>query len=131
MLLFYVTKKILHQGPLYSLVLLNLNSRPQRYNEPHIEQIRIRSTANEDDEATSTATANTELEEEELGVEEDEEEEEEFTPSAWNAALAPHRSALRSPDKTLKSGVSRVVDRQIIRRTRSDSKVHEPCIACI
>lgn len=53
------------------------------------------------------ATANTELEEE-LGVEEDEEEEEEFTPSAWNAALAPHRSALRSPDKTLKSGVSRV-----------------------
>ncbi|CAL1687466.1 unnamed protein product [Lasius platythorax] len=76
----------------------------KRYNEPHIEQIRIRSTANEDDEATSTATANTELEEEELGVEEDEEEEEEFTPSAWNAALAPHRSALRSPDKTLKSG---------------------------
>jgi len=42
--------------------------------------------------------------EEELPVE-DEEEEEEFTPSAWNAALAPHRSALRSPDKTLKSGV--------------------------
>lgn len=43
--------------------------------------------------------------EEELAVE-DEEEEEEFTPSAWNAALAPHRSALRSPDKTLKSGVN-------------------------
>lgn len=83
--------------------------RPQRYNEPHIEQIRIKSTTNEDDEATSMTTANTELEEE-LGVEEDEEEEE-FTPSAWNAALAPHRSALRSPDKTLKSGVSRVVDR--------------------
>ncbi|XP_070167171.1 uncharacterized protein [Polyergus mexicanus] len=74
----------------------------KRYNEPHIEQIRIKSTTNKDDEATSTA-ANTELEEE-LGVEEDEEEEEEFTPSAWNAALAPHRSALRSPDKTLKSG---------------------------
>lgn len=53
--------------------------------------------------------------EEELGVEEEEEEEEEFTPSAWNAALAPHRSALRSPDKTLKSGVSCVVDRYIIR----------------
>lgn len=49
--------------------------------------------------------ANTSAElEEELAVE-DEEEEEEFTPSAWNAALAPHRSALRSPDKTLKSGV--------------------------
>ncbi|XP_029169568.1 uncharacterized protein LOC114939422 isoform X2 [Nylanderia fulva] len=75
----------------------------KRYNEPHVEQIRIKSTANEDDEATSTPTANTELEEEELGVEEDEEEEE-FTPSAWNATLAPHRSALRSPDKTLKSG---------------------------
>jgi len=45
--------------------------------------------------------------EEDLGAEgEDEEEEEEFTPSAWNAALAPHRSALRSPDKTLKSGVN-------------------------
>lgn len=83
--------------------------RSQRYNEPHIEQIRIRSTTNEGDEV-STAAANTELEEE-LGIEEDEEEEEEFTPSAWNAALAPHRSALRSPDKTLKSGVSRVVDR--------------------
>lgn len=53
---------------------------------------------------------NTELEEE-LGVDEDEEEEEEFTPSAWNASLAPHRSALRSPDKTLKSGVSSIVDR--------------------
>ncbi|KAL6446869.1 hypothetical protein ACFW04_001354 [Cataglyphis niger] len=75
----------------------------KRYNEPHIEQIRIKSTTNQDDEATSMTTANTELEEE-LGIEEDEEEEEEFTPSAWNAALAPHRSALRSPDKTLKSG---------------------------
>lgn len=73
----------------------------KRYNEPHIEQIRIRSTTNEDDETTEAA--NIELEEE-LGGDEDEEEEEEFTPSAWNAALAPHRSALRSPDKTLKSG---------------------------
>lgn len=36
----------------------------------------------------------------------DEEEEEEFTPSAWDATLAPHRSALRSPDKTLRTGVS-------------------------
>lgn len=42
----------------------------------------------------------------EEGGEEEEEEEEEFTPSAWNATLAPHRSALRSPDKTLKSSVS-------------------------
>lgn len=41
---------------------------------------------------------------EEVDIED--EEEEEFTPSAWNATLAPHRSALRSPDKTLKSGVS-------------------------
>lgn len=49
-------------------------------------------------------------EEDEEGVEEvEEEEEEEFTPSAWNATLAPHRSALRSPDKTLKSGVSSVM----------------------
>lgn len=46
--------------------------------------------------------------EEELAVEDEEEEEEEFTPSAWNAALAPHRSALRSPDKTLKSGVNTI-----------------------
>lgn len=50
------------------------------------------------------------VEEEEGEAEEEEEveeeEEEEFTPSAWNATLAPHRSALRSPDKTLKSGVS-------------------------
>ncbi|XP_015109983.1 uncharacterized protein LOC107036496 isoform X2 [Diachasma alloeum] len=38
--------------------------------------------------------------------EEDEEEEEEFTPSAWDATLAPHRSALRSPEKNVKSGVS-------------------------
>lgn len=74
----------------------------QRYNEPHIEQIRVKSTIN--DEASIATSA--ELEEE-LGAEgEDEEEEEEFTPSAWNAALAPHRSALRSPDKTLKSGVN-------------------------
>jgi len=54
---------------------------------------------------TNTATS-AELEEE-LAVE-DEEEEEEFTPSAWNATLAPHRSALRSPDKTLKSGVNTI-----------------------
>ncbi|XP_014473931.1 PREDICTED: uncharacterized protein LOC106744051 isoform X2 [Dinoponera quadriceps] len=71
----------------------------KRYNEPHIEQIRIRSAANNDEASTATSV---ELEED-LNVE-DEEEEEEFTPSAWNAALAPHRSALRSPDKTLKSG---------------------------
>ncbi|XP_063995899.1 rho-associated protein kinase 1-like isoform X2 [Diachasmimorpha longicaudata] len=36
--------------------------------------------------------------------EDEEEEEEEFTPSAWDATLAPHRSALRSPEKNLKSG---------------------------
>ena len=39
----------------------------------------------------------------------EDEEEEEFTPSAWDATLAPHRSALRSPEKTIKSGVSSVV----------------------
>ncbi|RLU17144.1 hypothetical protein DMN91_011213 [Ooceraea biroi] len=72
----------------------------KRYNEPHIEQIRVRSTTNNDEANTASVE-----QEEDLGVE-DEEEEEEFTPSAWNAALAPHRSALRSPDKTLKSGVS-------------------------
>ncbi|XP_032685723.1 uncharacterized protein LOC116850953 isoform X3 [Odontomachus brunneus] len=71
----------------------------KRYNESHVEQIRIKSTANNNEATTAT---NIELEED-LGVE-DEEEEEEFTPSAWNATLAPHRSALRSPDKTLKSG---------------------------
>lgn len=41
--------------------------------------------------------------------EEEEEEEEEFTPSAWNATLAPHRSALRSPDKTLKTNVRFII----------------------
>jgi hypothetical protein len=40
---------------------------------------------------------------------ETEDEEEEFTPSAWDATLAPHRSALRSPDKTLKTRVSLVI----------------------
>ena len=40
---------------------------------------------------------------------EEEEEEEEFTPSAWNATLEPHRSALRSPDKTLKSNVRFII----------------------
>ncbi|XP_011304266.1 uncharacterized protein [Fopius arisanus] len=35
---------------------------------------------------------------------EDDDEEEEFTPSAWDATLAPHRSALRSPEKNVKSG---------------------------
>ncbi|XP_044005406.1 protein PFF0380w-like isoform X2 [Aphidius gifuensis] len=35
----------------------------------------------------------------------DDDEEEEFTPSAWDATLAPHRSALRSPEKkTTKTG---------------------------
>ncbi|CAD6233401.1 GSCOCG00007175001-RA-CDS [Cotesia congregata] len=34
----------------------------------------------------------------------EDEDEEEFTPSAWDATLAPHRSALRSPEKTLKTG---------------------------
>lgn len=37
--------------------------------------------------------------------EEEDDEEEEFTPSAWDATLAPHRSALRSPEKTYKAGV--------------------------
>lgn len=95
------------------------NYTSQRYNEPHIEQIRIRSTANNDEANTVTSV---ELEED-LGVE-DEEEEEEFTPSAWNAALAPHRSALRSPDKTLKSGVSAV--KEILDKIQSDS--HSPHI---
>lgn len=64
----------------------------------------MRSTARNDEANAASAE---ELGED-LGVEdeEEEEEEEEFTPSAWNAALAPHRSALRSPDKTIKSGVS-------------------------
>ncbi|XP_012261877.2 uncharacterized protein LOC105689443 isoform X2 [Athalia rosae] len=46
----------------------------------------------------------TEMDEEDVGdLEEDgegDEEDLEFTPSAWDATLAPHRSALRSPDKT-------------------------------
>ncbi|XP_076625276.1 uncharacterized protein LOC143343851 isoform X1 [Colletes latitarsis] len=78
----------------------------KRYNEPHVEQIQIRNNLS-NNERTVDADVEDEMdaEEEEEGEEEDEEEEEEeFTPSAWNATLAPHRSALRSPDKTLKSG---------------------------
>ncbi|KAK0166354.1 hypothetical protein PV328_004780 [Microctonus aethiopoides] len=41
---------------------------------------------------------------EEEEEEEEDDEEEEFTPSAWDATLAPHRSALRSPEKTYKAG---------------------------
>lgn len=58
--------------------------------------------AEEEEEGEEEDDEEEEVEEEE----DDDEEEEEFTPSAWNATLAPHRSALRSPDKTLKSGVS-------------------------
>ncbi|XP_015588989.1 uncharacterized protein LOC107264820 isoform X3 [Cephus cinctus] len=49
-----------------------------------------------------TTGAESEVDADEDGEVEDEEEE--FTPSAWDATLAPHRSALRSPDKTQKSG---------------------------
>ncbi|XP_076169719.1 uncharacterized protein LOC143147894 isoform X2 [Ptiloglossa arizonensis] len=90
----------------------------KRYNEPHVEQVQIRSSLNNNEGTVVDADIEDEMdaEEEEEGEEEDDEEEEveeeedddeeeeEFTPSAWNATLAPHRSALRSPDKTLKSG---------------------------
>ncbi|KAK2576641.1 hypothetical protein KPH14_005305 [Odynerus spinipes] len=69
----------------------------KRYNEPHAEQIQIRSSLNSDKAMVEQADLREEADAED-------EEEEEFTPSAWNATLAPHRSALRSPDKTLKSG---------------------------
>lgn len=87
---------------------LDLNLYLQRCNEPHVEQIQITSTANNNETCTTTGIDMEEklrVEEDEEEDEEEEEEEEEFTPSAWNSALAPHRSALRSPDKT-KSGVS-------------------------
>ena len=51
-------------------------------------------------------SANSEEDDDEEADEDEEDEEEEFTPSAWDATLAPHRSALRSPEKTLKTGVS-------------------------
>ncbi|XP_015191289.1 PREDICTED: uncharacterized protein LOC107074386 isoform X2 [Polistes dominula] len=71
----------------------------KRYSEPHAEQLQIRSTmSNEKLEVEQNDNAKEEV------VDAEDEEEEEFTPSAWNATLAPHRSALRSPDKTLKSG---------------------------
>ncbi|KAG7202421.1 hypothetical protein KM043_018733 [Ampulex compressa] len=68
------------------------------YDKPHAEQIQIGSALGNDDVTVTDADVEDEMDAE------DEEEEEEFTPSAWNATLAPHRSALRSPDKTLKSG---------------------------
>ncbi|CAK9833376.1 Serine/threonine-protein kinase LMTK1 [Anthophora retusa] len=75
----------------------------KRYNEPHIEQVQIRSSLSNNEGIVVDVGVEDEIEPEEDAGEEDEEEEEEFTPSAWNATLAPHRSALRSPDKTLKS----------------------------
>ncbi|XP_017892455.1 STE20-like serine/threonine-protein kinase isoform X3 [Ceratina calcarata] len=72
----------------------------KRYNEPDVEQVQIRSSNNEESMEDEIDQEGEDEEEEE----EEDEEEEEFTPSAWNATLAPHRSALRSPDKTLKSG---------------------------
>ncbi|XP_043523296.1 rho-associated protein kinase 1-like isoform X2 [Frieseomelitta varia] len=74
----------------------------KRYNESHVEQVQIRSVSN-NEEAIIHADVEDEMDVEEEGEDEEEEEEEEFTPSAWNATLEPHRSALRSPDKTLKS----------------------------
>ncbi|XP_076476276.1 uncharacterized protein LOC117153275 isoform X1 [Bombus vancouverensis nearcticus] len=86
----------------------------KRYNEPHVEQVQIRSCLSNNEGEILDADIEDEMDAEEEGEdeeeeggeeggEEEEEEEEEFTPSAWNATLAPHRSALRSPDKTLKS----------------------------
>nr|XP_012137748.1 PREDICTED: rho-associated protein kinase 2-like [Megachile rotundata] len=82
----------------------------KRYNEPHIEQSQIGKNLSDNEEAVVNdiddeidEEEEKEENEEEADGEEEEEEEEEFTPSAWNATLAPHRSALRSPDKTLKS----------------------------
>lgn len=72
-----------------------------------MEQIQTRSYLNNNEGVILDADVEDEIDLEEEG--EDEEEEEEFTPSAWNATLAPHRSALRSPDKTLKSGVSFII----------------------
>nr|XP_033333413.1 rho-associated protein kinase 2-like isoform X3 [Megalopta genalis] len=82
----------------------------KRYNEPHVEQVQTRSMLASNSEGSAVDIEDEmdaeeeEEDEEEEEEEEEDEEEEEFTPSAWNATLAPHRSALRSPDKTLKSG---------------------------
>lgn len=72
----------------------------QKYDDTHRE-----SAQSESKPKGETSKDSAEREEINLSEGEDEEEEE-FTPSAWNATLAPHRSALRSPDKTQKSGVS-------------------------
>ncbi|XP_057320266.1 dentin sialophosphoprotein-like isoform X2 [Microplitis mediator] len=56
---------------------------------------------NEDQQQSKHVDTEGKIEEE---AEDEDEDEEEFTPSAWDATLAPHRSALRSPEKTLKAG---------------------------
>ncbi|XP_078037624.1 uncharacterized protein LOC144470414 isoform X2 [Augochlora pura] len=76
----------------------------KRYNEPHVEQVQTRGMLASNSEGSAVDIEDEMDAEEEEEDEGEEEEEEEFTPSAWNATLAPHRSALRSPDKTLKSG---------------------------
>lgn len=71
-----------------------------------MEKVATRSPPSKPKSHEAKAELDEEEDEGDDGDEEDDEEEEEFTPSAWDATLAPHRSALRSPEKNLKSGVS-------------------------
>ncbi|XP_011496834.1 PREDICTED: uncharacterized protein LOC105361376 [Ceratosolen solmsi marchali] len=67
----------------------------QQYGATHLESHETEnSKEDKTDETNNDLDEDLETEDEEL----------EFTPSAWDATLAPHRSALRSPDKTIKSG---------------------------
>lgn len=81
-------------------------SSPQQYGAAHLESHETEnSNKNEGNEADEAEDVENDAGED-FETEDDDEEEEEFTPSAWDATLAPHRSALRSPDKTAKTGVS-------------------------
>ncbi|XP_014213844.1 intracellular protein transport protein USO1-like isoform X2 [Copidosoma floridanum] len=80
----------------------------QQYNTGHIESHEGNSPKIEANENTENDLGedfdSDEDEKDDDDDDDDEEEEEEFTPSAWDATLAPHRSALRSPDKSLRTG---------------------------
>ncbi|XP_043290011.1 uncharacterized protein [Venturia canescens] len=78
----------------------------KRYDDAgDLEKVATRSPPSKPKSHETEVDLDEEAEEEgDDGEEEDDEEEEEFTPSAWDATLAPHRSALRSPEKNLKTG---------------------------
>ena len=86
---------------------INENSL-QQYGASHPQNHETDSPSAKKVSRQSTDNAENDLDED-FDSDEEEEEEEEFTPSAWDATLAPHRSALRSPDKSLKTGVHNII----------------------